>query len=365
MTMQRAVKISLKFATQAKANRLAALLSEYQAAVNFYIRSLWRERGGFDAETMRRYAGGSLSYRYRTVALKQALQIVIATRKAAKATGCRASMPKFTGYGEFSSLVATVERGRGSFDYVLKISSLIPGKRIVIPFKSHKRLNYWLAKPMAQLCGTVMVREDTACLIVELPDSPEKTAGDVLAVDTGYNKLFVDSDGTRYGTDLKAHCQRVRSCKPGGKGKRRAIRARNDYINRTCKQLPWHRIRELKCEDLTGLKQRTQRKDKSSKKTRKQMAPWTYRLALRRIEYLAAENRVCLTAIDPRNTSRSCPRCGMVAKVNRKGEKFQCIACNLTGDADYIGALNILAKPAVNKAEPMVPLSAKVHNVKV
>jgi transposase len=55
----------------------------------------------------------------------------------------------------------------------------------------------------------------------------------------------------------------------------------------------------------------------------------------------------------------------MVAKVNRKGEKFQCIACNLTGDADYIGALNILAKPAVNKAEPMVPLSTKVQNVKV
>jgi transposase len=365
MTMKRAVKISLKFATQAKANRLAAMLSEYRAAVNFYIRSLWRERGKLDAKTLNRYRRGSLSYRYRSVALKQALQVVISTRKAAKATGCRASLPKFNGYGEFSSLVATVERGKGSFDYVLKISSLVPGKRIVIPFKSHKRLNYWLGKPGASLCGTVMLREDSACLIVELPDLPDKTVGDVLAVDTGYNKLFVDSDGTRYGTDLKAHCQRVRRCKPGGKGKRRAIRARNDYINRTCNQLPWSRLRELKCEDLTGLKQRTQRKDKSSKKTRKQMAPWTYRLALTRIEQLAEENRVLLTAVNPANTSRQCPSCGAVAKVNRRGEKFQCRRCNHAADADFVGALNILAKPAVNKAEPMVPLSAKVHNVKV
>ncbi len=363
--MQRACKISLKFATQVKANRLAALLSEYRAAVNFYIRSLWKERGKLDAKTMNRYKRGSLSYRYRTVALKQALQIVIATRKAAKATGCRASMPKFTGYGEFSSLVATVERGKGSFDYILKISSLVPGKRIVIPFKSHKRLNYWLAEPMAQLCGTVMVREDAACLIVELPDLPVKTVGDVLAVDTGYNKLFVDSDGTRYGTDLKAHCQRVRRCKPGGKGKRRAIRARNDYINLTCKQLPWRRLRELKCEDLTGLKQRTRRKDKSSKKTRKQMAPWTYRLALSRIETLAADNRVVLIRVDPTNTSRQCPSCGWTAKVNRRKEDFCCQRCNYRADADFVGAQNIFARCAVNKAEPMVPLSAKVQNVKV
>ena len=30
--------------------------------------------------------------------------------------------------------------------------------------------------------------------------------------------------------------------------------------------------------------------------------------------------------------------------MNRKGEKFECLACGYKADADFVGALNILAK---------------------
>ncbi|MFC4467317.1 RNA-guided endonuclease InsQ/TnpB family protein [Streptomyces xiangluensis] len=47
--------------------------------------------------------------------------------------------------------------------------------------------------------------------------------------------------------------------------------------------------------------------------------------------------------VDPRNTSRTCPSCGHVAKENRLTQaKFQCTACGMTANADHIGALNIL-----------------------
>jgi putative transposase len=74
-------------------------------------------------------------------------------------------------------------------------------------------------------------------------------------------------------------------------------------------------------------------------------------LLLRFLSYKAQENRVRLVRVDPANTSRTCPDCrayrqagGAAHKENRKGEKFQCIACGRAGDADTVGALNILAR---------------------
>ncbi|MGW3819953.1 RNA-guided endonuclease InsQ/TnpB family protein, partial [Streptomyces sp. NPDC005046] len=48
-------------------------------------------------------------------------------------------------------------------------------------------------------------------------------------------------------------------------------------------------------------------------------------------------------AVDPRNTSRTCPQCGHTAKENRPTqEKFHCIACGHSAHADTVGALNVL-----------------------
>jgi putative transposase len=48
-------------------------------------------------------------------------------------------------------------------------------------------------------------------------------------------------------------------------------------------------------------------------------------------------------AVNPRNTSRTCPSCGHTAKENRLTQaKFQCRACGMTANADHVGALNIL-----------------------
>ncbi|MFJ2738024.1 RNA-guided endonuclease InsQ/TnpB family protein [Streptomyces sp. NPDC087317] len=47
--------------------------------------------------------------------------------------------------------------------------------------------------------------------------------------------------------------------------------------------------------------------------------------------------------VDARNTSRTCPECGHVAKENRvTQERFQCTACGFAGNADHVGATNVL-----------------------
>ncbi|MFF4467278.1 RNA-guided endonuclease InsQ/TnpB family protein, partial [Streptomyces mirabilis] len=59
-------------------------------------------------------------------------------------------------------------------------------------------------------------------------------------------------------------------------------------------------------------------------------------------------------AVDPRNTSRTCPECGHVAKENRPTqEKFHCQACGHTAHADVVGASNVLrAGLARRQAQP-------------
>jgi putative transposase len=55
-------------------------------------------------------------------------------------------------------------------------------------------------------------------------------------------------------------------------------------------------------------------------------------------------------AVDPRNTSRTCPACGHTAKENRPTqEKFHCVACGHHAHADTVGATNVLRAGLVRR----------------
>lgn len=346
--MKRAAKVTLGLATATKLRRLDALRREVRGCTQAYVDSLWATRGKLDAATLARVPGGSLSYRHRSNCLKVALETIVATKKAARATGRPARKPAVHGATPLSSLVAKIEKGKSAFDYVLKVSGLAKGQPVVIPFKGHARLNCWLSKPGAKLLQGCTLGDGWAALWIEVPDQPEK-AGSILAVDLGIHKLLVDSDGNLYGLETKAVCARVRRCKPKSRGRLRASRARKDYINKAVKALPWAALGVLGVEDLNNLK--LGRRPGRGKSFRKAIAPWTYRQAIARIEMLAQEHRVRLVAVDPRNTSRQCPRCGTVAKENRRGEDFLCVRCDYSADADHVGAQNVLARTLGNSGQ--------------
>ncbi|MEV7444041.1 transposase [Streptomyces sp. NPDC091204] len=55
-------------------------------------------------------------------------------------------------------------------------------------------------------------------------------------------------------------------------------------------------------------------------------------------------------AVDPRNTSRTCPECGHVSAENRPAqEKFHCVGCGHQAHADVVGALNVLRAGLVRR----------------
>jgi IS605 OrfB family transposase len=331
----------LEFLTESKKTRLGALLQAYRAAVNFFIKSLWQTPGCLDGKTLARLPKGRtrLSERFKSAAQKQALEIVSSTKKAAWATGVVAGLPYFKGPAILDAKFVSVEDGKGSFDLIIKISSLTKGQRIVIPTRHTEVTRKWLAKPLAKLVQGCSLSEDSLVLWVDLPNLPDKVEGECLGMDIGVNKLLSTSDGQHFGRDFKAIRDKIRRRKLGSKGRARAHREREHFINRTLNLLPWSTMRVLGIEDLSDMKRG---KGKRGKSFRKAMAPWTYRQVLNRASHKAQENRVLLVAVNPANTSRTCPVCKMVSKLSRKGEQFKCISCLHEEDADTVGALEIL-----------------------
>lgn len=340
--MRRACRVTIKLATDTKQRKIGALLEAYRAAVNFYIRSLWDNPGKLDRETLARLRDTRLSERYKSQALKQALEIVTATRRSAKALGVTATCPHFNGAATLDAKVVTIEEGQGSFDLVIKLSALHKGHRIIIPTRRTAVLNKWLNQPGARLIQGCSLAGDKLILWVAVPDLEPKSQGRVLALDCGVNKLLSDSDGNHYGTEFKAIRDKIKRRKPGSKGRRRAYRERDNFIGRTVNQLNLKAVAVLGVEALHDMKRG--KKKGRGKAFRKAIAPWVYRQVLNRIENYAQANRVRLVRVNPANTSRECLACGTTRKDNRSGEKFLCVSCGHKGDADTVGAQNILAR---------------------
>ena len=62
----------------------------------------------------------------------------------------------------------------------------------------------------------------------------------------------------------------------------------------------------------------------------------------RQLQYKLTWRDGLLVAVPPQNTSRRCPACGKASAENRKTqERFSCVECGFTANADFLGAVNI------------------------
>ncbi len=65
---------------------------------------------------------------------------------------------------------------------------------------------------------------------------------------------------------------------------------------------------------------------------------------IRQLEYKLTWNGGQLIQVNPKNTSRKCPKCNYISAENRKTQATFCCqqdGCNYTANADYVGSLNI------------------------
>jgi putative transposase len=62
---------------------------------------------------------------------------------------------------------------------------------------------------------------------------------------------------------------------------------------------------------------------------------------IEKIQYAAAKSGRRFFKVDPKNTSRTCSKCGVVDALSRFGEKFVCTSCGHEAHADKQAANNV------------------------
>lgn len=339
--MKRSAILSLKFATEAKQAQVTALLVEYRIATNFYIDLCWDQGGKFNAVTLRKLSDSPLSYRYKSQALKQAMGIVIATKRAAKKAGKRVSKPVFRGGADLSTNFLNLSFVPNSFDCWARLSTLTSGKPIWLPCRKTRVFNKWAELGRLIAGGTLFERRGRLYIRVsfDVPVVEPSTVGPVLGIDRGVNVLLATSEGELIGDRLDHYIGRIKRTVPRSRGRLRARIARDQYVNECLKRLPFTGFSVFVIEALKWIKHG--KRGKLRRATNRRFSHWTVGAMGERLKQLCIENCVFCAEVPPAYTSQHCPACGHVEKGNRCGTVFKCVACGHSDHADINAALNI------------------------
>lgn len=200
-------------------------------------------------------------------------------------------------------------------------------------------------------------------LVVEFPEHESFTPSDFIGVDLGIKNIAVDSTGEIFSGDKvnglrKRHAKlRKKLQSKCTKSAKRLLKKRKhkeqlfarDINHCISKKLVEKAKAQNSCialEDLKGIRERTTVK----KSQRRQHSSWSFYQLRQFIEYKAALSGVLVVAVDPRNTSRTCPCCGHISKNNRPTrDLFRCQECGFSGPADNIAAVNIGRRASVSE----------------
>ena len=255
-------------------------------------------------------------------------------------------------------------------DGTVSISTIEGRRRLKVRvgrFQSEK-LGRGFIKSGMKLCWRRYDSRFYLAVVVDSQDPTPRSSG-ILGIDLGIKNIATDSEGkvytnilldrtrSRYGR-LRAKLQSVgtksakRHLKKISGRERRFKRDVNHCISKKIVEAAKGTCSMIAMEDLTHIRNRTTVR----RSQRDRYAKWAFRELRKFVEYKAAMQGVPTILVDPRNTSRTCPRCQTTNKRNRPTrDLFKCIECGYAAPADFVGAQNVR-----NEAAFSLPIVAPV-----
>jgi putative transposase len=213
-----------------------------------------------------------------------------------------------------------------------------------------------------------LVYRDGTFFLYATIDVPEDTPMQLtrfLGVDLGIANIATDSDGNSYtGDAIERVRQRHHTARQTyqSTGTRSAKRRLKKMAGRQARFQRWanHGLATrlvqyakdtkaaLSLEDLTGIRDRMT----VLKRQRAKQHNWSFRQLREFLSYKAQRAGIALLFVDPRNTSRTCSRCGYVEKRNRRSQaEFSCLRCGFEAHADHNAARNLATRAAVSRPD--------------
>jgi len=361
-----ALKMKLLSPNRGKQEKMARLLKTFREACNWFLEQAetlnTTSRAKLHRET---YGEACKLFDLNRATLQCAMMKALATRRsylALKRKGRKVSKPRFE-----REIPAVIRQDRYSLQqlpsgtWIVKFPTSSGRSQIAVPLVvSHYHIDALLDLAGGSCRqGSMEIWRDgkgewyiTANLVYE---TQLNEPGGVIGVDFGIVKLATLSNGVFFdGRQVRwrkeRRMERRRALQKAGRlsrVKKEASRERkwmryiNHCISKKIVEIAKSENKALALEDLRNLRERA----KGSKELNRMISGWSFRELASLIEYKAALAGVPVIYVDPKNTSKTCPRCGNISRQNRKSQGwFKCTRCGYQSDADRVGALNIAAK---------------------
>jgi IS605 OrfB family transposase len=169
--------------------------------------------------------------------------------------------------------------------------------------------------------------------ILEKERPAAKETGRVVGMDSNYVHGLVFSDGQQIG---QAVVERIRSFPKRKQNTHAEIKAR---MGQAIKQIDWSPIRVLCIEDLKRVKRG--KRGTFSRVHNRRLSHWLYAYVADWLARPCEERGIRLERKHPAYTSQYCPVCSRWDRRNRSGDRFRCVHCGYTAQADQNAAHNL------------------------
>lgn len=324
-------------------------MSAFNAACN-YLAGVAHEAGTVNKLRLQKLA-------YYDVREKFGLSAQLTVRAIAKTCEAykrdKSIKPQFKEFGS-----VTYDQRILSYKGIDRVSITVLHGRVVVPMQ----FGVYQAERMDRIKGQadLILRDGVFYLYatIDLPEPAQDTPEEFLGIDLGIVNIATDSDGVIHSGKalnavrfrhrrLRAKLQakntkaaKRRLKKLSGKEKRFAADV-NHCLSKSIVAKAKDTKRGIAVEALGGIRERIRLR----KAQRVTLHSWSFGQLRFFLEYKARMAGVALVAVDPRNTSRTCPACGHIDKKNRPTQsQFLCTSCGLAGHADCFAAVNIAVR---------------------
>ena len=332
-TMRRSSRIYLTHLNKSKSETLKQFLLKCHDITQYFIDLFWRkdERSATLADLPTIHKGRdkfNTTTRLAQALAKQAKEII---RNRMNNRKPRLRRHTTNLYYHF----VTVEKFEGSFDYAVNlIGSGAP--KMTIPTKSTKHLNRMLKQGWT-LSKTVRFGLDGDRIfidfILEKPSPPLRKTGKILGMDNNYKNGLVFSDGRMIGKEIYDLIQTF------DKRQKNTHEECKCLVDKIINGIDFTGVKMLVIEDLKKVK--SGKRGKFPRRLNRRMSHWLYAHIVDRLSQRCEELGIRLVVKDPWKTSQRCSVCGKWDRRNRRGDKFICVHCGHSDQADLNAAKNL------------------------
>jgi len=225
-------------------------------------------------------------------------------------------------------------RGKG-FDYAVRLTGS-GAPRMTIPIRSTKVINKFLNRGWT-LSKTIRLGRNGRRLFVELifekPRPSLKEYGRVAGMDSNYKSGLVLSDGQNVGQEIY---QRIQTF---GKHQKHTHAEIKSLVGHAIRQIDFSGIRVLCIEELKRVKYH--KRGTFPRSLNRRLSHWLYNYIVGILRRYCEELGIRLEEKSPWKTSQYCRFCNRWDRRNRRGDKFICVHCKCSEDADYNASKNL------------------------